>query len=195
MTEPDATCPSPATVGPQDAVRVGLCTAPGRAWLRPLARAEASAQARSCSACSGRHAARDTRRSTHRSRRQAAIRYVIATLIRCSAGRCSKLDGLTCFLAPLLPAPYSGPNGAWFPVRSSDSDSRQLGGQPGRDSACTDRLEVDAGQPGQQARKPRSCKSRDRKRIRDLTGLDEPGNLTRWVDPDAGDTFRRLQLT
>ena len=46
----------------------------------PSARAEASAQARSRSACSSRHAARDTRCSTRRSRRQAAIRSVIVTL-------------------------------------------------------------------------------------------------------------------
>ena len=42
----------------------------------PSARAGASARARSRSACSRRHAARDTRRS----RRQAAIRSVIVTL-------------------------------------------------------------------------------------------------------------------
>ena len=46
----------------------------------PSARAEASAQARSRSACSRRHAARDTRCSTRRSRRQTAIRSVIVTL-------------------------------------------------------------------------------------------------------------------
>jgi hypothetical protein len=44
------------------------------------ARAEASAQVRSRSACSRPHAARDTRCSTRRSRRQAAIRSVIVTL-------------------------------------------------------------------------------------------------------------------
>ena len=46
----------------------------------PSARAGASAQARSRSACSMRHAPRDTRCSTRRSRRQAAIRSVIVTL-------------------------------------------------------------------------------------------------------------------
>jgi ABC-type nickel/cobalt efflux system permease component RcnA len=55
----------------------------------PSARAEASAQMRSRSACSRRHAARDTRRSTRRSRRQAAIRSVIVTLTPCPCWGCS----------------------------------------------------------------------------------------------------------
>ena len=73
----------------------------------PSARAEASAQLRSRSACSRRHPARDTRSSTRRSRRQAAIRSVIVTLTPCPClpAMFSKLDGLTPFLAPLLPAP------------------------------------------------------------------------------------------
>jgi hypothetical protein len=64
-------------------------------------------------ACSRRHAAHDTRASTRRSRRQAAIRSVIATLIPCPAGRCSaKLNGLSCFLAPLLLAPLDSRSSA-----------------------------------------------------------------------------------
>ena len=62
----------------------------------------ASITDRLASSCSRRHPARSTRRS----RRQAAIRSVIATLIPCSRRvMFSKLNGLTCFLAPLLPAP------------------------------------------------------------------------------------------
>jgi len=55
----------------------------------PSARAEASAQLRSRSDCSRRHAARDTRSSTRRSRRQAAIGSVIVTLTPCPCQRCS----------------------------------------------------------------------------------------------------------
>jgi hypothetical protein len=58
----------------------------------PSARAEASAQLRSRSACSRRHAARDTRR-------QAAIRSVIVTMTPWQVF--SELDGLTRFVAPL----------------------------------------------------------------------------------------------
>ena len=55
------------------------------------------------------HVRRPPARSTRRSRRQAAIRSVIATLIPCSRRvMFSKLNGLTCFLAPLLPAPHNG---------------------------------------------------------------------------------------
>ena len=61
---------------------VQLCTLPWQpaCGSRHPRAGRASAQARSRSACSRRHAARDTRRSTRRSRRQAAIRSVIATL-------------------------------------------------------------------------------------------------------------------
>ena len=70
----------------------------------PSARAEASAQARSRSACSRRHAARDTRGSTHRQaghpvRDRHADTLPLPTVF-------SKLDGLTRFLAPLLPEPF-----------------------------------------------------------------------------------------
>ncbi len=72
----------------------------------PSARAKTSARLRSRSACSRRHAARDTRSSTRRCRRQAAIRSVIVTLTpRPCQAVFSKLDGLTRFPAPLLPAP------------------------------------------------------------------------------------------
>jgi len=45
----------------------------------PSARAEASAHARPRPACSSRHAARQTRASTRRSRRAASIRSLILT--------------------------------------------------------------------------------------------------------------------
>ena len=51
----------------------------------PSARADASAQLRSRSACSSRHAARDTRSSTRRSRRHAAIRSAIFMHTACPA--------------------------------------------------------------------------------------------------------------
>lgn len=54
-------------------------------------------------ACSRRHAARDTRRSTCRSRRQAAIRSVIVTMTPLQVF--SERDGQRRFVAPLLPAP------------------------------------------------------------------------------------------
>ena len=69
----------------------------------PSVRAEASAQARSRSACSRRHAAWDTRASTCRSRRQAPIRSVIVTMTPLQ--EFSELDGQRRFVAPLLPAP------------------------------------------------------------------------------------------
>ncbi len=49
----------------------------------PSARAETSAHVRSRSACSSRHAARETRASTRRSRRAAAIRSLIVTRPAC----------------------------------------------------------------------------------------------------------------
>ncbi len=85
------------------------------------------AQARSRPACSRRHADRDTRASTCRSRRQTAIRSVIVTRTPCPCRRLfSKLDGLTRFLAPLLPAPQV-PR-ARHPLR---------GARPGEDAAVT----------------------------------------------------------
>jgi hypothetical protein len=69
----------------------------------PSARAEAGAQLRSRSACSRRHAVRETRVSTGRSRRQAAIRSVIVTMTPLQMF--SELDSQRRFLAPLLPAP------------------------------------------------------------------------------------------
>jgi len=49
----------------------------------PSARADASAQLRSRSACSSRHAARETRASTRRSRRAASICSLIVTRPSC----------------------------------------------------------------------------------------------------------------
>jgi len=70
----------------------------------PSARAEASAQARSRSACSKRHAALDTRRSTRRSRRQEAIRSVIViTMTAWQVFR--ELYSQRRFVARFLPTP------------------------------------------------------------------------------------------
>lgn len=69
-------------------VRRGLAASQSGTTVRieiPSARPEASAQLRSRSACSKRHAARDTRSSTRRSRRHAAIRSVIVTHEACPA--------------------------------------------------------------------------------------------------------------
>ncbi len=67
----------------------------------------------------------DTRASTRRSRRQAAIRSLIVTLTPCPCQAVfSKLDGLTRFLAPLLPAPrsYREPVGAVRVAGVGDQD-------------------------------------------------------------------------
>jgi len=72
----------------------------------PSARAETSAHVRSRSACSSRHAARETRASTRRSRRAAPIRSLIVTRPACQPRsgnwtpyRCSRLD---CYRYPEL---------------------------------------------------------------------------------------------
>ncbi len=58
--------------------------APARVRIgTPSARAEASARARSRPACSSRHAARQTRASTRRSRRAVSIRSLIVTRPSC----------------------------------------------------------------------------------------------------------------
>jgi hypothetical protein len=71
----------------------------------PSARADASVQVRSRSACSSRHAARDTRSSTRRSRRHAAVRSAIFMQQLVLRALFSKVDTLAVFMAPFLPAP------------------------------------------------------------------------------------------
>ena len=85
--------PSAASSSSMSAVAVTWCTRAGKSPAAlvsvrieiPSARAEASAQLRSRSACSRRHADRDTRSSTHRCRCHAAIRSVIVTHEACPA--------------------------------------------------------------------------------------------------------------
>jgi hypothetical protein len=72
----------------------------------PPARAETSAQLRSASACPSRQAARDTRRSTRRCRRHAAIRSVMVTRPACPAQAFSKLDTLAPLTVRFLPTPH-----------------------------------------------------------------------------------------
>ncbi|MGH3218742.1 MAG: hypothetical protein ACRDPY_08550 [Streptosporangiaceae bacterium] len=81
--QPPRRTSGPGTIAPATVVRVDIVTV-----------AELMGQARSRSACSRRHAARGTRSSTRRSRRQAAIRSVIVTLTPLPLpGVFSKLDG------------------------------------------------------------------------------------------------------
>ena len=71
----------------------------------PSARADASVRVRSRSACSSRHAARDTRSSTRRSRRHADVRSAIFMQQLVLRALFSKVDTLAVFMAPFLPAP------------------------------------------------------------------------------------------